>query len=267
MLLAGIIALDGRGVFHYVQLALGLCTILFFPGYALLSAIFPRQSDLSLGERVVLSFGFSIVVVPLLGLGLNFTPWGIRPVPVLVSLILFVTVMSCLALYGRRRLPVEKRFVPALKLNLPVFNEFFRAEKALACCLVTAVLFTVGSLIYVAATPKAGAQFTEFYILGMNRKAKGYPRDLTVGEKGKVIVGIVNHEQRMIEYRVIIRTEGIIMSRAGPIRLSHGEKWEQLLEFAYKYPHQVSQLEILLFRDQETTPYRTLSLRVRVRAE
>ncbi len=40
----------------------------------------------------------------------------------------------------------------------------------------------------------AGERFTEFYILGLEGKADNYPDELTVGEEGRVILGIVNHE-------------------------------------------------------------------------
>ena len=60
-----------------VRNILGLPLILFFPGYALLAALFPAKSDLDGVERAALSFGLSIAVVPLIGLGLNYSPWGL----------------------------------------------------------------------------------------------------------------------------------------------------------------------------------------------
>ena len=44
--------------------------------------------------------------------------------------------------------------------------------------------------------------FSEFYVLGPNGKATGYPNNLTVGENAQVILGIVNHEQRDVNYIV-----------------------------------------------------------------
>jgi len=63
--------------------------VLFLPGYALIAALFPSKNDLDGIERLALSFGLSIAVVPLIGLGLNFTPFGIRLVPIIVSLSVF----------------------------------------------------------------------------------------------------------------------------------------------------------------------------------
>ena len=73
-----------------LRVILGLPFLLFFPGYTLIAALFPKKSDLDGIERVALSFGLSIAVVPLLGLGLNYTPWGIRLYPVLITVIAFI---------------------------------------------------------------------------------------------------------------------------------------------------------------------------------
>jgi uncharacterized membrane protein len=58
--------------------------MLFLPGYALIATLFPRKGDLDGIERIALSFGLSIAITPLLGLGLNYTPFGIRLTPILI---------------------------------------------------------------------------------------------------------------------------------------------------------------------------------------
>src|SRR3972149_42796 len=68
------------------RIILGLPFVLFFPGYALMAALFPRKDDIDPIERVALSLGLSIAVVPLIGLALNYSPWGIRLDPILASL-------------------------------------------------------------------------------------------------------------------------------------------------------------------------------------
>ena len=59
-----------------VRNILGLPLVLFLPGYALIAALFPAKSDLDGIERTALSFGLSIAVVPLIGLGLNYYSLG-----------------------------------------------------------------------------------------------------------------------------------------------------------------------------------------------
>ena len=70
-----------------LRIALGLAFVLFFPGYTLIAALFPRKEQLGGIERMTLSFGLSIAVVPLIGFALNYTPWGIRVYPTLSHLL------------------------------------------------------------------------------------------------------------------------------------------------------------------------------------
>jgi uncharacterized membrane protein len=54
-----------------------------------------------------LSIGLSLALVPLIGLVLNFTPWGIRFAPIVASLGTFTTV-ALLAAAMRKYLQVRK---------------------------------------------------------------------------------------------------------------------------------------------------------------
>src|SRR5512136_1855199 len=80
-----------------VRVPLGLVMVLFLPGYTLIAALFPRKDDLDGIERLALSLGLSIAVVPLIGLGLNYTSWGIRLKPVVICLTFFALAMSIAA--------------------------------------------------------------------------------------------------------------------------------------------------------------------------
>ena len=249
---------------YYLRVVLGLPFILFFPGYVLITALFPKKDDLDGIERVALSFGLSIAVVPLLGLALNYTPWGIRLLPVLVTLILFTGLGSGLAFYRRGKQPPAERFVPAFELNLPNLKEFSLLDKVLSILLVLAIFFALGSIFYVVATPKAGEKFTEFYLLGKDGKAEGYPRNLSFGEEGEVIVGVVNHEYCPVKYYLIVKMGDFYKSRTGPIQLGHEQKWEQPVKFSAHQGHKNLKVEFLLFRQGDKKPYRSLHLWVNV---
>ncbi len=93
-----------------LRVVLALPLMLFIPGYCVIATLFPKEGDIDLMERFVLSFGLSIAIVPLLGLGLNFTPWGIRLEPILAAVILFTLVMVVVAYYARSRLPQDEQF-------------------------------------------------------------------------------------------------------------------------------------------------------------
>ena len=186
--------------------ALGLAFILFFPGYAFITALFPERKELDNIERLALSFGLSIAIVPLIGLALNYTPWGIRLTPILISLTAFNVLFSLLAIYRRRS--AVNPWIPWTTLDdVKRALEWDKAsglDKALTVVLIAAIVVSIGALAYVVTHPKPGEAFTEFYILGPNGKASDYPTNLTVGENATVIIGIVNHEHRTVTYYVQI---------------------------------------------------------------
>jgi uncharacterized membrane protein len=111
LLLFPLVAFTSGGV----RIAFGLLFALFFPGYALLSAIFPKQGKLGGIERIALSFGLSIAVVPLIGLILNFTPWGIELYPIVISVTIFILAASVVGWYRQRKLEPDQRFKVVLK--------------------------------------------------------------------------------------------------------------------------------------------------------
>jgi hypothetical protein len=73
---------------------MGSIFVLYLPGYSLLQLLFPKGSELDSLERFALNIGVSLAVVPLIGLVLNFTPLGIRLIPIILSLALFTTAAS-----------------------------------------------------------------------------------------------------------------------------------------------------------------------------
>jgi uncharacterized membrane protein len=93
-----------------VRAALGVLFVLFFPGYALVSALYPRREPLGGVERIARGLGLSLALVPLLGLALNFTPWGIGLTPIVVTLSLWTLALSGVAWFQRRRIAPEGRF-------------------------------------------------------------------------------------------------------------------------------------------------------------
>ncbi len=87
----------------YARYVLGTLFVLYMPGMALIEALYPREEELSPLERLALSIGLSLAVVPLIGLVLNYTPWGIRLNPILASLTMFTAAMLALAAYRKYR--------------------------------------------------------------------------------------------------------------------------------------------------------------------
>lgn len=109
-LLTALVAATLWLVFHvqgppliYARYVLGSLFVLYLPGYTLIEALYPRAEDLKPLERLALSLGLSLAVVPLMGLLLNYTPWGIRLAPVVASLALFTEGMAFAAVLRKHR--------------------------------------------------------------------------------------------------------------------------------------------------------------------
>lgn len=224
-----------------LRVLFGLPFILFIPGYALIAALFPEASEGSIEdvsadeatdqtletedrdgidgiERVALSFGLSIAVVPLIGLILNFTPFGIRLIPILVSVAGFSLAMTALAAHRRWELPEDERFEVPYRAWLAATRDEFtnpdsQADQVLNVLLVLSIVLAVASVGYAVAVPKQGESFTEFYILTQGDDgglvADNYPTEFTVGETRPLTVGIGNREHQDMEYTIVIQLQDV----------------------------------------------------------
>jgi uncharacterized membrane protein len=238
------------------RIVLGLLFVLFFPGYALISALFPRRGSLSGIERIALSIGLSIAVVPLIGLVLNYTPWGIRLYPILVSATLFIVVASAVGWYRQWRLPPKERFGVSVGVRQPKRRQRRGiGDKVLYACLGLAVVVAIGSLCYVIAVPKQGERFTEFYILGAEGQAENYPKVVVVNEPVALTLGVVNHESQTLSYRIDIVIGGVEQKEVTTGELASEEKWESEISFTPQSLGKGQKVEFWLYKDAETEPY------------
>lgn len=225
--------------------------------------LFPKKDDLEGIERVALSLILSLAVTPLLGLILNFTPFEIELIPILFILSAFTISVSLIAWVRRMKLPAEEKFrIPfekLLKFNLVQIV----LGKSLSIVLIASIIGSFATLAYVVVMPKSGERFTEFYLLGPNGMASGYPIDLKVGEEGRVIIGIVNREYENVTYRLEISFNGSLVYKE-QVSLINNEKWEEPFTFKAIKKGENQKLEFLLYKDQQIKTYRTLHLWVNV---
>lgn len=89
----------------YLRIALGAIFVLFLPGYALIKTLFPSKvpfptssENMDNIERTALSIGMSLALTPIVGLILNYTPWGIRSTPVTLSLLALTVTFATAAI-------------------------------------------------------------------------------------------------------------------------------------------------------------------------
>jgi uncharacterized membrane protein/LysM repeat protein len=248
-----------------VRIALALPFVLFFPGYALTAVLFPKKGDLEPVERVALSFGLSLAVVPLIGLALNYSPWGIRLNSILGSLASLIVVAAAAAAYRRQVLLPEEAFVVPINEALAKWRRSSLMDRLLGLALVLTVV-GLGVAVYTATSSRGGETFTEFYVLGPGGKIQGYPKQVAVGEEVTLTAGVINHEGRAASYRIEIRAGGETLSSIDLGELADEEKWEQPVSFTLWREGERQKVEFLLYKDLGTEPYRTLHLWVDVKA-
>jgi len=85
----------------YLRYMLGSVFVLYLPGSSLIELLYPKPDELSQLERLALSIGLSLALVPLVGLVLNYTPWGIRLDPIFTALSLLTIGLACGAVYRK----------------------------------------------------------------------------------------------------------------------------------------------------------------------
>lgn len=230
--------------------------ILFLSGYSLIAVLFPKINDLDNIERIALSFGLSIIIAPLIYLGLKL-------IPILISLSIFTISMLFIAFLRRKRVPENERF--SVDFNgffvgiKSSFNSENRTDKLLSIVLVASIILAISATAYVIVSPKEGEKFTEFYILGPNGKASDYPTNLTAGQTGNVIIGIVNHEYKDTNYKLVIKLNNKTLNEQ-KITLAKDQKYENKFNFSSTAGDK-QKLEFLLYKlPDDNNVYRSLHL-------
>lgn len=250
-----------------LRVPFGFFFVFFVPGYVFIATLFPEASRSVVTasddpdtpssssrkridglERVVLSFGSSVAIVPGLALLLNYTSWGVRTESVLLTAVAFTVFLTGTALVRRLRLPKAERYQPTgprllAAVRAELFDSADRAEVALTVLLVAALVLAAGGVGYSVTTPADGEQFSAVYLLNEDTDgepiADGYATALEAGESGELVIGIDNNEHEPTNYTVVV-AEQALESTDGEMRvidqqeidrfepqLNHGETWRQ----------------------------------------
>ena len=217
-----------------VRLVLGLVFLLFLPGYALVSALFPEEMtrttdqrggtggestvglvpSVELVVRLALSFGTSVAIVSLVSLLLDASSREISLVSLVVSVGAFTLACALVAAFRRSAVPPERRFsVSFRRWFAGVWREAFHrrsgVDLALNVLLVASILLAATGVGYTMSTHGDGNQYTEFYLLTENESgelvADGYPNGS--GETGSLVVGVHNREHERVEYTVVVQSQ------------------------------------------------------------
>lgn len=224
-----------------IRILFGLLLVLFLPGYALVSAFFPEAPEAetsnrwhnaatfrrSIGtvERALLAVLFSMGVVPLVAFAINFTPYDIARIPVLVGVVWWVYTFTAVGIARRLLVPADRRFYvdfgrpvalivgsfdqqPYSLRSSRAFEPRNETELLLNVLVVVGVLALAVSVAFAAVSAPSEDSFTEFYLLTENDDdelvAEGFRTTFDGGEPVPVIAAIGNHEGETMEYTGVI---------------------------------------------------------------
>ena len=250
-----------------IRLILGLPFLLLGPGYALVACLFPTKTRLSITERLTYSLAFSLVLVMLDGLLLNFV-WTIDVYPLLISLESLTLALLLMAWVRRRGLAEDEKMIFVRSESNQTRSKF---EQFLTLLLALTILAAVGVAIY---TGIHNIQpYSEFYILGANGKAADYPQQLGVGETGQFTLVLSSHERQDTDYTIVISQpggsaliDGVAQNQIA-VTLSSGQKQSYAVTFSFAAPGEAQKLEFDLYKTDAAEPYLSLYLKVDVASQ
>ncbi len=221
------------------RLVLGLPFVLLFPGYALTLALFPAGRSLTGLTRLALSIVTSITAGVLLGLVLNYTPWGLTVASTLAAGVVFIAAALVIAALRQQRLPVTDRFSIEFSLS---WRRWSAGVKTFAVVLVLVVLGTVGATACLLANPDPGQKYTEFFI-------PAGPGEVVAGQEAVIELVIVNHEDAPVDYRVEVNLDGDVFGGMDVVALKNDERWEGSFAFVPPAPGPARALEFVLYKN------------------
>ncbi|MFZ0441129.1 MAG: DUF1616 domain-containing protein [Methanobacterium sp.] len=250
----------------YIRIVFEYSMILFLPGYALTTFIFPRNKDLKIMKRLVLSFLFSIAITLFFSLILIISTSETILTSILIFNSIFVLIIQPASLFRRKQ--VSEKFdydlTEFLKSSKLSFNNKFQRNKINSIIIVIFIVLVISMAAYVILSPKNDENYTEFYILGSGGNAYNYPTNLTVNQTGIVYVGIVNHEGSNVTYEMNVRLDNNTLSTQN-ITLQKNEQREIPYSFMVTNPGQNQKLEFFLYKLPDgKNVYRYLSLQIDV---
>lgn len=213
-----------------VRAVVGLPLLLFFPGYAVLTVLFPGRPprsrygsfdpharSVSGVERLALSFGISLALLPLIALAL----WTVDDqgfgIQALLGVITAVIVLGmAYGIYRRLQLPTRQRYrVPfgygVTELRAGVFAGGVIGT-LLRLGLALSVVLAMGTLGYAILVPNQSASYTGVSLLTRDTSgdltAANYS-NATTENGADLILSVQNNERTAVSYTAVVRAQRV----------------------------------------------------------
>ncbi len=137
-------------------------------------------------------------------------------------------------------------------------------NKIITGTLIAILIIATISVIYLVVIHNPGQDYTEFYILDDNNNTTNIPTNVTQNSIHKIVVGITNQEHQDMNYTVKISKDDIILTKYNQ---SLQDKENREIPYYMTSTHNKGQNQLIkfeLFKNNDTSPYRTLNLRYNV---
>jgi uncharacterized membrane protein len=244
---------------NILRILLGLPYILVLPGYSLVSALWTKKTEMGLLERGILSLGLSIALVAFVGLGLNYTPYGITMNTILFTLFGLIIVLVGLTFFRRAQLKPEERFRIDSGVIINHIDGKSSTDKILVLVIGIAMIIGVILIGYIALNQQ-NEEFTELYILDENQTIENFPSSLTINQNGSIYIVVENHERKANDYNILVwlrpqnGTDEILNDY--DVSLDSENEWRQSFIFSINESG-LFMLDIELYKANEAIPYTT----------
>jgi uncharacterized membrane protein len=239
----------------WIRLPVGLLATVALPGYALGMAVFP-PGRLDGAERAALSFSLSVGAIVLAAPIINLAPGGLSERAVVASISAITIGAAAVAWWRRRNMggaanDDSKTIGSTTKLG--------GGDVRRRLVLVVAGL----AVIAVASTLTRGAgseqpTATEFYLLRAPGTSTGVLERVVTGMPTGLLLGITNHDSAVQTFQIVVRSPTGGLASRGPIVVAPDETWNGQVSFALTEPGSDVEIQVLLYRDSEGQPYRSL---------
>lgn len=229
-----------------LQIVAGAFLVLFLPGYAVSTLLFPadestraasdpspmsrnrswyvggRDEDgptragLPFLERLAFGFGLSTAFVPVFAWTLDVALFDYQQGAIVAIATGTAAVAAFLGAIRRARTPEKTRYVLPLGAAVAGARTAFdgsNGNRAVNVALACAVLLAVGAVTFSLAVPADGAQFTQVSLLTEQEDgsltAGGYPEEFTNGTSSELVLLVENYEREQTKYTVVAQLQRV----------------------------------------------------------
>lgn len=222
---------------HPLRVVVVLAALLTLPGYVLTTATFPgytpdpttpsvvkkgRVGRLQFAalddvERLALSFGLSLLLLPLLALGIASLGYPVGGRSLSYAVTAFVVVVGLIGLVRRVRLPASSRY------DLPVGQWVGAArsglyggsplDSALNVALALSIVVASAALVGAVAAPQDGYRYTEASLVTVDDQGEyvqqNYPTQFVKDQPRKITLVVDNREGEQVNYTVVVQLQRV----------------------------------------------------------